>query len=168
MNFELLSTDPRTDPREHYLLALPDFSSWPESLELAKPGFILFLVGDATRTQPSVLRDVADSAIRQGAIYVCAWGPGCEDVETAFDLAQVDREMERDEKSPLIVTTSHREETLAEAAWFSLFNAFPDPELDDVPECWLGVCFGQPESAERLRQWILDIASLHRAAGVVG
>ena len=164
MGLELVSDS----TREHYILELRDWSEWPERLEVAKPAFILFIVGDSTSISPSELSAFAALAVAQGVLYICAWGHGCEDVETAFDLVQVQAEVEHGQENPLIMTTSHAGESFADAAWFSLNTAFPHPDWDGTSFCWVGVVVDAPDRATDLRGWLSRPQSLDEIVGVVG
>ena len=155
-----------TAGREHYILELPDWSSWPERLELAKPNFVLFVAGDSTGASDSEVSAFAALALGQGALHTIAWGPGCREVDTAFDLVQVQAEVASGEAGPHIMTSSHAGESFAEAVWVSLFCAWPDPDWEDTPFCWLGVLVNEPARARDLRGWLSEPESLLRILGL--
>jgi hypothetical protein len=97
--------------RSYYVLQLPNFESWPEQLPLASRHFALFIASDARQVPSTVIGEVALTAIKQGAVYVCAWGPGCEVVHDVFDEAKVELDLEKAEapaatQSPHLVARS--------------------------------------------------------------
>ncbi len=69
-----------------------------------------------------------------GASYICAWGPGCEEVEESFDYASFLPEY-GGELTFILLTTVHKDEPIEEALWFA-FNCAksvePDQELNVV------------------------------------
>jgi hypothetical protein len=54
--------------------------------------FVLCRAVDSSAFTHDELKSFADEALAGGAAYLCAWGPGCVDVEVTFDLAYVDAE----------------------------------------------------------------------------
>ncbi|MDP9225010.1 MAG: hypothetical protein M3P18_14420, partial [Actinomycetota bacterium] len=58
-----------------------------------------------------------------GCEYVCAWGTDCGRVHDLFDDAYVG--LTTYSSPPLMISTSHADETLPEALYFALSRAFP-------------------------------------------
>ena len=75
------------------------------------------------------------------------WGPDCERVHDAIDLA----DLEWRPDGPWAMTTWHAREPLAEAIWFALFVAWPDPTFEDNCGSVVGVSIGSPAWAAELR-----------------
>ncbi|MEP6889345.1 MAG: hypothetical protein ABI955_01455 [Nitrospirota bacterium] len=70
------------------------------------------------------IRNIADWALAQGAVYLCDWGPDCERVRDIIDEVIVNRNPgETDED--VIMTTWHDDEALNEALWFAVNSAYP-------------------------------------------
>jgi len=84
-----------------------------------------------------------------GALYVCAWGPDCEQVEESFDYSSFLPEYG---KELALMTTSHKDEPIEEALWF----AFNCAKLQDSePELKVVVIVVDSEALEtRCRFWL--------------
>jgi len=83
---------------------------------------------------PSAGIKTARAWVDAGASYICAWGPGCEEVEESFDYASFLPEY-GGELTFTLLTTVHKDEPIEEALWFA-FNCAksvePDQELNVV------------------------------------
>ena len=77
-----------------------------------KSPFVLLLVCDVTAISAEVLGEFAETALKRGMVYFCAWGPDCERVHDVVDEVVVTGEYEPDDKC--IMTTWHAKETLEE------------------------------------------------------
>jgi hypothetical protein len=66
-----------TSGHSYCLLDVPYFGDWPDQLRLPSSRFVLFLACDARDLSSNTIGRAALAAIRQGAVYVCAWGPDC-------------------------------------------------------------------------------------------
>ena len=97
------------------------------SVSIAAGKYVLVI---ATEKQSVPLDEKSARAwIDAGASYICAWGPGSEKVEEAFDYASFLPEL--GEPLPFtLMTTSHRDETPQEALWFAFYNATHPDDLD--------------------------------------
>jgi len=97
---------------------LEQFQSSPPTV---KSPFVLLLVCDVTAITADVLGDFAEAALKQGMVYFCAWGLGCERAHDVVDETVVMNEI----KSPpppgddCIMTTCHEDESLEDAFEFS-------------------------------------------------
>jgi len=87
--------------------------------------FVLFVAADGDPLPRHALVAAARSAVDSGAVYVCAWGSACHEVELAFDLVAVERDQTIADAG-VIMTTCHERETLESALWFALNTAWPD------------------------------------------
>jgi hypothetical protein len=113
--------------RELFLVSLQSWNDWPRELDLPSDHFCLLLVGDAYGESDETIGSLADAALDDGCVYLCAWGPDCERVHDLFDTKIVDRDMAREIPNSLsVMTTSHRGETLDEATEFLTTTAWPD------------------------------------------
>ena len=114
--------------------SFPVYSVFAENLDamlqaLTPPcsRFVLLVAADTESIAPSVLQAWAGRVLNRGAVYVCCWGPGCEQLHFAFDMAIMDCETAeaRADGESVIMTTWHTDEPLLEAVWFSVHAAFP-------------------------------------------
>jgi hypothetical protein len=96
----------------------------PEQLSPLAERFVLLLAVDAD-PKPERLCEVLKILLEVGCVYLCAWGPGCQRVEIAMDNVFVNAEL-KGEQASTVITTSHQSESLDDAAWFVLNNAYPD------------------------------------------
>jgi len=118
------------------------------------PTFAAFVVGDSTQATAAALREFATSLITAGAVYVCAYGPGCTDLETAVDEAGVREEMRLGVERPVIMTTSHPSEPLSEAVEFFLRTAFPDEGYADTCRSAVAITVGDAIPASDVKSAI--------------
>jgi hypothetical protein len=90
----------------------------PEELralpELPSSHFACLVAWDADTADEVTIAQVADALIQAGAVYVCAWGRECERVHDIIDLALAGT-ARSSEAVPPVITTSHSEESLADA-----------------------------------------------------
>src|SRR5262245_20885304 len=102
--------------RELFVLEIPDVADLP-SFRLPGPRFVCLLVWDAEEASDKSLAQVANWLLDKGAVYVCSWGSDCERVHDAIDTADISRNPSCD---PVVMTTWHSKESLAEAVYFAL------------------------------------------------
>ena len=113
--------------RSLHILSIPSAAHIPQ-FGFESEYFGVLLAWDSSETSEEVLLEVGKQLITQGAVYVCCWGPGCEDVHDAIDHA--DQETIRPGDS-VLMTTGHDGEPLSEALWFFLNSAFPHELYED-------------------------------------
>lgn len=109
--------------RRLFTLEIPDFASWPTSFGIDAENFALLVVADSRGVSDESIQAAAQRAIEDGASYVCAWGPECGRIESAFDHVAAPRSAAG---APVVMTTAHANETLNEAVWFLLALSHPD------------------------------------------
>ena len=68
-----------------HLLGLARWEEWPSELGLPAGPFGLLVAGDAGLGSLEVLRNVARQTLHAGLVYLCAWGPACENLHDLFD-----------------------------------------------------------------------------------
>lgn len=88
--------------------------------------FVLFIGADARSLSSDEIYEVACRLIARGAVYLLAWGPGCERIEEIFDEAFVGPDPRRRDTEPVLMTTSHPDVTILEALNFTSTAAVPD------------------------------------------
>jgi hypothetical protein len=117
--------------------------------------FACLLVWDADAVDEAVVADAAETLLQAGAVYVCAWGRGCERVHDIVDSALVNAAAGSDDIPP-VMTTWHSEESLAEATWFFLFAAHPDDVYSATCGASLAITVGSSARAAEVRGALLD------------
>ena len=127
----------------------------PDSISMPSRHFVAFLAADASGIGADMLADLSRKLLRAGCVYFCAWGTDCERVHDAFDFECLEVE-------PVIMTTWHSKESLDEALWFIIFNAYPDDGYFDTTRSALAISIGNPAWDEQIRKRLSDIHALNR------
>ena len=140
---ELVGVEP-VNERALYVSETSSLAAWPEAIAEPQPHFAAFIAADVTAADDGELREFARRLLAQGAVYACAWGPGCERLHDAFDA-------ERDESVPEVLTTWHADDTLDEALWFALFASFPDEAYVESCDSVLSIVVASPQWAAQVR-----------------
>ena len=116
--------------RDLYVGRVVDLDEWPATVAAPREPFVAFTALDARRLTHEQLREFASKLLNQGCVYACAWGADSGRVETAFDLVAVEADLAGQPfVADVVMTTSHEDESLDDALWFSVFTAFP-PDVD--------------------------------------
>jgi hypothetical protein len=111
--------------------------------------YVLVVASEKTPVDLSV--KTARAWIDAGALYICAWGPDCEEVHESFDYASFLPEY-GGELPFTLLTTAHHDEPLDEALWFAFYCA---KDADFEPEWSVVVIVVDSESLEtRCRDWL--------------
>lgn len=146
--------------RPIYLLEGATPSCWEADASLPLGPFTLFVASDADQHSREVLVDLAHRMLSTGVAYMCAWGPGCERVHEAFDLAFVGSGTWR-ARSPFLMTTDHAQERLAEALWFALDLAYGE-DVKEPSGSAVVIAVDRDEWRREILQWLDDLSGLRR------
>lgn len=140
----------------------------PALIASAPSPFVLFLAADRTAATDQEWGDVARALLDAGLAYLVAWGPGCRQVEDAFDLVFVEAS-DIEGRIPnaaegVLMTTSHANQELEEALWFGIHAAHPDEGY--VRECpsTIAVAVERVDWHERMDKYLAAGAPLIDAA----
>jgi hypothetical protein len=114
--------------------------------------FVLFIAADALGPGDSEMHSAATNLLQAGASYVCCWGPGCERLHDAFDTAALPFQAASDDD--VIMTTWHDDESLEEAVWFAVHNAWPTPAYERDTRAVVAVAVGAPQWASRINDYL--------------
>jgi len=132
-----------------------------ELLELApalQTPFVLFVATRLDAASDAEWVTVAEALLRSGAVYVVCWGPGCRDLETHFDSAYVQGVLARpssaDGAESVVMTTSHYEDTLEEALWFAVHNAWPAPAYEHKCQTVVATSIANVEWHRRIVEYL--------------
>ncbi|MFN3537589.1 MAG: hypothetical protein ACK4Y4_09105 [Brevundimonas sp.] len=103
----------------------------PQRLEMTGPFRAVIVVEQST---DAVWRNVvSDWLVESGCLYAVCWGRDCVVWEDSVDWASVAFSGEGASDDRFVMTTSHPDETLAEAFWFAATCAFyPTKALDQT------------------------------------
>ena len=99
-------------------------------MSFPKPHFVLLLAADTQALAGSDCVDLGTALLGAGAVYVSAWGPGASRFEDCVDEAVVGPTGEGAD-GPVIMTTSHEDESLEDAVWFAANSAWPDEAYEE-------------------------------------
>jgi hypothetical protein len=136
--------------RDLFVLEIPSSEHLPAELSLTTPRFVCLIAWNARNASVDEISRVAVGLLRQGAVYVCAWGPNCERVHDIIDEEHVGPNPSSDE-SGVVMTTCHAKESLAEAIRFALVDAWPDEFYAENCGSTLGVAIGSSSWAAEIR-----------------
>ena len=92
--------------RDLFILDIPSSAHLPADLSLTTPQFVCLIAWDVRSVSVDEISRVAVGLLRQGAVYVCAWGPDCERVHNIVDEAHVGPNPSSD-VAGVVMTTSH-------------------------------------------------------------
>ena len=131
------------------VIGLPELS-WPASLQLPSSRFRLFVAADSRDSSVQAVSKFALAALRQGMVYCCVWGPGCERFHDIVDETVVEEDINECRfvgmtPKDVIITTWHIDETLEEALEFFTTSALPSEGLIPNSDFRLVACVGHPE-----------------------
>ena len=144
--------DPKTG-RDLFVLTVVSPEDLPPEFRGPRPRFVCLLVWDATAATGQAVDRVAEWLLTAGAVYVCCWGPDCERVHDAVDAADIRHNPDCD---PVVMTTWHDGEPLAEAVYFALNTTRPDGRYAEGCTSAVAVCIGNPVWADAVRSAFAD------------
>ena len=105
---------------------------------------VVFLAMDARPMSVDEIGHIANWALAQGAVYLCAWGPDCERVHDIIDEVVGNRDLGRTDED-VIMTTWHEYEVLDEALWFAVNSAFPAGAYEQTCKTLVAVAVGSQD-----------------------
>ncbi len=131
--------------------------TWPPTIQVPQARFRLFVAADLTHISTDAISDFASSALKNGMVYFCAWGPDCERFHDIVDELIVsdhlgDRVFAGARTDKPIMTTWHSGDTLDEALDFFINLAQPADGLETDSYHWLAMSLDN-------REWTAEIRS---------
>lgn len=102
--------------------------------------------------------------VELGAAYFCNWGPGCSRFHDMIDLAIIGIEERRPDNAQgfVIMTSWHEKESVEEALYFAIFDAWPDDAFRNSCRTVLAVSVGDASWAGVIRERLLVPEELRR------
>lgn len=137
--------------RQLYSLALASSAELPESIDLGSTHFACLLAWDASGVPDDSIVTLVERLLRAGASYFVCWGPDAERVEGIIDelVASMSDELGVPDDST-IMSTSYESESLEEALWFFLVNAWPEDHYVDSTRAALAISIGSSRLADEI------------------
>jgi hypothetical protein len=130
---------------------------WPVDLRVPLPRFRLFIAADTTGATVESLSEFAESALKQGMVYFCAWGPDCERFHDFVDEVILEDDLGKrlftgPNRQDTVMTTWHATHTLDEALDFFVNFACPTDGFAPDSDYWLAICINDSVWATVIRQ----------------
>ena len=147
----LLGID-KDSERSLFLLEVESLSEVPVAIMMGSKYFVSLIACDARRISTDEISALARALLASGCIYFCCWGPDCERVHDIIDetyLEMTGLSIQDDEST--IMTSWHDEQTLQDAAWYTLHAAFPDDRFFDECKAVVATCVGNSAWADQIR-----------------
>lgn len=141
--------------RKLFFAQISGLADWPISIVEPEGHFVLFVAADVTDAPDADLEAFARKLVTQGAVYTCAWGPGCRRLHHSFDAADIALNPESD-ADHVILTTDHADESLDEALWEALFSAWPAATYESTCNSLLAIAVASDEWASAIRRRLED------------
>src|SRR5262245_57257730 len=101
--------------------------------------FVCLVAWDSRSASVSEISALAGALLDAGAVYVCAWGAGCERVH---DIVDEERDARNPDGPGVVMTTWHQNESLGDVLWFVLKAAIPDDTYLSGWRATVGVAVG--------------------------
>jgi hypothetical protein len=153
-NVNRIGYDAETE-RELFLFELADPLKFADT-QFPRERFVCLLIWDAGQEPDCLVSEVAAALLAKGAVYVCCWGADCERVHDAMDAADIAR---NPSCNPVVMTTWHDDQPLAEAIYFALNLAWPDEGYAEDCDSVIAVCIGYNGYAGSVREAFSDPAA---------
>ena len=142
-----------TRHRRVYGCDSPTFEELPPRLNIASKRFVLFVAADVGSL--TGINTTLAQLLDCGCVYLCAWGPGCEELHDAMDDVVLDLEL-KGAPERTIMTTWHSRDSLEDAAEFAVLWAIPDDDLAEGCDGVVLASIGNPN-------WGVDLARIGKA-----
>jgi hypothetical protein len=141
--------------RKLLLASVGSLQEAAQILEAMEAQFVLFVAADTRAVAAEEVEEFARRAVQVGMAYACAWGPDCDRVEVAVDLAYVAAEDQFTARpgwseDDTLLTSAHRTDTLDEALFFAVWCAFPTEAFNETTSV-LALVVGNAEWTQVVR-----------------
>ena len=132
---------------------------WPSELHLPSKRFRLFVAADTQKLSVGAISDFAEAALRNGMVYLCTWGVGCERLHDIVDEVLVEDDLgpgmfRGPSSSDTIMTTWHARDSLEEALDFLATCAYPSDGFVEGSDYRLVLSVGHADWASRAREFL--------------
>jgi hypothetical protein len=132
--------------RQLFSLALPNLEMPPTDIKLPGPHFVCLLCCNARGITDKTILSAANMLLRNGLVYLCAWGPDCERVRQLFETAALVW------NSGMVVLTTHLDDSLDEAVVYFRDIAHPALAYEQTCRTGLAISVADHEWAVQIQQ----------------
>ena len=122
--------------------------------------FAMFLVMDARGKTAKEFGTIPNGLLKDGLVYLCAWGPDSERVHDIFDEVAISLESQFGHAFNLM-STWHSSESLDDALWFFLNSTVPDEVYANSCGSALVVSVGNQQWSDHLFGSLSDIPAFN-------
>ena len=119
---------------------------------------VVFFAMDARSMSADEIGNIANWALAQGAVYLCAWGPDCERVHDIIDEVACNRNPDETDED-VIMTTWHEDQALDEALWFAVNNAFPAGAYEETCKTLVAIAIGSQDWGSQIAKNLSESVS---------
>ncbi len=148
--------------RDLFFLHVTDLEHLPSDISVGSR-LVCLIAWDARDAAEDDLAIVAKKLVDARCAYACCWGPDCERVHDAVDLASSMTSV-TEGRDAFVTTTWHAGEPLSEAIWFVLQCTPPDDAHMADCDATLAICIGAAAWAAQIRSAFSDPAEFLRTA----
>jgi hypothetical protein len=143
-----------------------EISGFNKSINLSKyKYFTCLLVNNDKTININEACSFLSKLIADGMVYLCTWGKNCELLHDLTDEILTDPrdkklfKMQQNENT-LIMTTWHNNETLAEALWFTIYNAMPSNNYFDKTKNMITIIINNNKLYNKIKRYLLNVDKL--------
>jgi hypothetical protein len=139
--------------RDLFFLPLNSSNDIPETIKLSSENFVCFIAWDSQKSSVEEISKLLEIIIKNGAAYICSWGPDCGRVHDIAD--EIDSYPFKEFGSPedsVIMTTDHQSESLEEAMFFFLSTTSPDEYYEKSCNSSLAISIGNKDWNESIKK----------------
>jgi hypothetical protein len=141
--------------RSLHILHIDDVESVAEFYDQLPASFACLIAWDTSADEITSISHLADSLLRRGAAYVCAWGSHCELVHDVFDEALVAISLETGQL-PAVMTTWHHEEPLDDVLFYLMYCSHLDDSYKPPMIANIAIVINNVQWTQRIREVFTD------------
>jgi hypothetical protein len=136
--------------KQLFSLWLPGLEMVPPDIKLPSPHFVCLLCCNARGIPDRTIIRAASLLLRNGLVYLCAWGPDCERVRHLFEAAALVW------NSEMALLTIHLYDSLDEAVEYFLDIARPALAYEQTCHTGLTISVADYRWAAQIQQRLAD------------
>ena len=143
--------------RELYFLSIDRLESMPVDIEHSIAHFACLIACDARSYSTEAISQFVEKLLNLGCVYFCTWGPDCQRVHDIIDeIAAYPETTFSMPDDPVIMTSWHDDEPLAEAFYFFCNCAWPADGYEETLKSALAISVGSDSWENELKGYLND------------